>query len=77
MELDDELESNDGKNYPVVFMLNQHKIRSAVGHPKVIVRILVEPGSRKMIPLHGLVNNCSTGIIIHPMVLKYINDIME
>ena len=55
-------------------MLNQHKVRNALGHPEVIIGITVEPGSCKMISLHGLVNSCSTEtIIIHAWVLKHIN----
>ena len=54
-------------------MLNQNKIRSALGHSEVIIGILVKPGSRKMIALRGLVDSCLTGTTIHPTVLKQIN----
>ena len=73
MESDDEFKGSDGKKDPEVFILNQHKVRSGLGHPIVIVGIPVKPGSHWMIASCGLVDNCSTGIIIHPKILKHTN----
>ena len=72
-ELNDEFEGSEGQNNPEVFMLNQHEVRSAFDHLEVIVGILIEPGSCQMIALHGLVDSCLTGTVIHPTVLKHIN----
>ena len=55
IESDDKFESDNGKNDPEVFMLNQHKIKSTLGHPEVIVGIPVRPGSHKIIALCGLI----------------------
>ena len=52
-------------------MLNQHKVRSALGYPKVFIGIPVKPSShRMMIILFALDNSCLNGTIIHPMLLK-------
>ena len=72
MEPDNEFKWSKGKNDPEVFKLNQHKVRSALGHPEVIIGIPVKPGIHRMIALNGLVDSCSTGTIIYPTVLKHI-----
>ena len=41
MELDDEFEDNKGQNEPEVFMSNQYKVRSALGHPEFLSYLVV------------------------------------
>ena len=55
MKSDDKFEGREGQNVPQVFVLNQCKVRSALGHPEVIIGIPVKLGSCMMIALSGFV----------------------
>ena len=56
----------------MIFMLNQHRVKSALVHSKVIVEIPAKSGSLQMIKSWGLVDSCSTRTFIHPLVFKHI-----
>ena len=58
-------------------MLSHNKIKSSLGHHKVIIRIPMELGNQQMIALWGLVDSCLTGTIIHTSVLKCIDHDIE
>ena len=77
MEPDNEFKGSEGQNDIEVLMLNQHKCKSTLGHPKVILRVPVEPGRHWMMALQGFVDSCSTVTIIHLSILKHMNHKIE